>query len=244
MCPARPHVAVPAVVHEQRDRSPISTTGTANRCFKSLVPSMITTTSTGRWLSSAAGRSARPFLCTPRSGPGKPSSAPAAPSSTTRQPAPSSAASTPGQRSAGAKRPVSSSVAIGIVPCVFQIPVRQHDPLAHSLAPDSGSNRCALSGRSRSRTSCPGARSARSRKSATTSCPAATQIGECLAPVGSTTRTCAASPSSPAGGGCGGRRWRTTPPPGARGGGPGADRRGAARAAGGAAAQDVSPASR
>ena len=86
------------------------------------MPSISTTTSIGRWLSRIAGRIARPFLCTPEIGSGWTVVRPGSPSSRTSQPAPSSAASTPGQRSAGPKRPMSSSVSIGTVPWVLQSP--------------------------------------------------------------------------------------------------------------------------
>ena len=55
----------------------------------------------------------------------------AAPPRRTASPAPSSAASTPGQRSAGPKRPMSSSVSIGTVPWVFEVAVDQDHPLGH-----------------------------------------------------------------------------------------------------------------
>ena len=102
--------------------TPISTAGTAKRALRSLVPSMIATRSSGRWLSSATGRCARPFLCTPAIGSGCTVVRPGSPSSITRQGGPSRAASTPGQRAAGARRRASSRVAIGIVPWVLELP--------------------------------------------------------------------------------------------------------------------------
>ncbi len=74
---------------------------TAKRALRSLVPSMITSTSIGECVPSTIGSAASPDRCPPSTGSGCTVVRPGRPSSCTRHDGPSAAASTPGHRTSG-----------------------------------------------------------------------------------------------------------------------------------------------
>ena len=74
---------------------------TANRALRSLVPNMITRTSTGEWVPSTIGSAASPDRWPPSIGSGCTVVRPGRPSSRTRHDGPRAAARTPGHRTSG-----------------------------------------------------------------------------------------------------------------------------------------------